>query len=420
MSRPAVTCVTLGILALLTAGCGGGSTPGGRLRAVVDTVDGVPRITYPARGEGTLPWTVDTLAVIGDIMGNDDNYQFDQVPNSGIAGDRHGDVFVLDVNGGRVLAYDSTGKFHASYGRKGNGPGELQQPFALRVGAADTVWVLEPMSRRLTGFPVAGGDPRVMVLSTSILAGPPLATRPDGFIMQGFNMPVFGKAGGVSNDGAPVIPLLRVDRPATVIDTLWSAPAPEQQLVQSKSGNAIMVTVVTPEFQPQFRWALLAAGGVVLAEDDSYTLRLLASDGREVLRVARDMPPRPTTDADRQAARERVRASASRARIGGRKAPEEMIRARLERMTFAPTIPRITGIVVDPQNRIWVGVSLQQPDSTEQIDVFQADGTLLGSLHGVPLPLTFLGHDLAADLRKDPDTDVQQAVVFRIRETPAN
>ena len=89
---------------------------------------------------------------------------------------------------------------------------------------------------------------------------------------------------------------------------------------------------------------------------------------------------------------------------------------RIESMTFAPTIQRVTGIRVDGADRIWVGVSLSVPDSTQRIDVFGRDGSLLGTIEGMKLPATFFGSDLAAAVLTDPDTDVPQVAVLRLRE----
>src|SRR5690606_25306755 len=119
---------------------------------VVDTVDGVEWLSYGDQPGPALEWTADTLAVIGDVMG-DEEYQLGSVWDSGLAGDTAGHVLVLDRQPIRVLEYDRDGRHLATYGRAGGGPGELRFPGALDVGPGDTIWVTDVVNRRLTGYP---------------------------------------------------------------------------------------------------------------------------------------------------------------------------------------------------------------------------------------------------------------------------
>src|SRR5690606_33277306 len=94
----------------------------------------------------------------------------------------------------------------------------------------------------------------------------------------------------------------------------------------------------------------------------------------------------------------------------------EFLRQRLENMTFADVIPRITNLTVDPKDRIWVGVSVEQPGKTERIDVYDSSGRLLGEIRDPAFfPSLLYGPDLAARLTHD-EFDVQQVVVMRVVE----
>ena len=85
-------------------------------------------------------------------------------------------------------------------------------------------------------------------------------------------------------------------------------------------------------------------------------------------------------------------------------------------MTFAGSIPRITGLAVDGNDRLWVGVSEQLPGETERIDVYRLDGTLLGEIRDPSVfPTMFYGTGRAALLDRD-ELDVQRVVVFELRE----
>ena len=57
-----------------------------------------------------------------------------------------------------------------------------------------------------------------------------------------------------------------------------------------------------------------------------------------------------------------------------------MMEKRLEALTFAESVPRITGLAIDGSDRLWVGVSVNRPGETDRIDVYGRDGGLLGEI----------------------------------------
>ncbi|HEX7049906.1 MAG TPA: hypothetical protein VF188_06800 [Longimicrobiales bacterium] len=417
---------------VVLAGCGAGAADAPLARAAVDTVAGIERWLYPGAGGPALEWSIDTVAVIGGAMATDDAYQFDQIDRNGLAVDAAGRLYVLDRAGVRVLVYDSLGRHGATYGREGGGPGELGMPLSLAV-ADDSIWVADFGNHRYTIYPRDGGEAREVTLAEELGIPTGRLVVADGSIVQvlrpfGLRRMLRGGAGGPPPE--PPRPILRLSTAGEVMDTLWISEPPEMVEAQAgtpSSGRLVMVR--TPrQFEPRLEWEAFSDGGIVVADTTAYVLNLIAADGTPVRRVARDLPPRETTEADKEFARERLREMQRRGggiriaiRQGGgggsaSAAPpaEEFIKAQLEAMTFAPVIPRITGLRVDALDRIWVGVSLDEPETTERIDVFDREGRLIGELTGWELPDAFLGPSLAARIVRDED-DVQQILIYRIQ-----
>jgi hypothetical protein len=77
-----------------------------------------------------------------------------------VDGDR---VWVLDAGAGQIFAYDTLGGYRAAIGRKGRGPGELQDPLALGV-AGDSLWVLDIGNGRIEHFARSGAHLRSQTL----------------------------------------------------------------------------------------------------------------------------------------------------------------------------------------------------------------------------------------------------------------
>ena len=445
--------------AVWTAGCGEAGASAG-LTAMVDTAGGVPRYTYPAEGGLVLGWRADTLHRVGDVMGEDE-YQFDRVPRTGLSGDSEGNLYVLDNSGTRVLSYDMEGRHRSTFGRAGQGPGELGIPIGLRIGPGDTTWVLDPINTRVTGFPPGGGDPRVVTFTN--LGGFPsggFAPLPAGFVMQasapiriaggprGFSVrsgggggaraaaPAIRAGGGGRAGGAPgitfgtgpdsasnVIPVFRMSADGVAGDTLYRSTPPPVNPIQiggraggSAGNRTMMVIALPPRYQPTLRWAAFADGGIVAVDTDRYELNLIAPDGSQRLIVAREMAPWPVTETEMEYAREQIRNNPPTV-FGGNIDVQQIIQQQIDNLTFAETVPRIAALAVDPTDRVWVGVSLTTPGSTDRVDLYSKTGEFLGSLSGFAIPDAFFKDGRAASLVRDADTDVQQVAIIRIVES---
>lgn len=71
----------------------------------------------------------------------------------GIAIDDKGRIYVGDLSNLKVHRYLGNGKHERSFGRKGRGPGEFRAISGVRIGSADSLYVYDSRSRRLTIFP---------------------------------------------------------------------------------------------------------------------------------------------------------------------------------------------------------------------------------------------------------------------------
>lgn len=422
-----------GLCILALAGCGGDGAAA-RAVAVVDTVDGVERWSYPEAAAGNLGWSADTVGVLGDAFAEDE-YQFAEVTWERLAGDAEGNLYILDRQGSRVLKYGPDGRHLATFGRNGEGPGELSQPLGLAVGRADTVWVTDFSNSRLTGFPQDGGAPRVAPYTDGAgVPSPAFAALDAGFI-QSFR-PMFNfrrgpggtamsRSGPGAEEGRPRIPLLRLSDGLAPVDTLWAIPEPPTDMVQLEMGDRMMVMLMARQFAPAFQWQALSDGTVVVSDTSAYLLRVIGPDGAVRRIIERAPAPRAVTEADREAARQRLRDQETQGtsiRMGGA-GPDEatrlkMLEQRLEKMTFAAEIPSVISLRVDQRDRIWVGVAGEVPDSIGRIDIFDREGVLLGEVRDIPMPDVFLGDGRIGVLRTD-EMDVQQVVLMRLREGPA-
>lgn len=434
--------IVLAALAIGTgylAGCGAGPGREAVVVAQVDTIAGLERWLYPGSGGSALRGAIDTVALIGGALVDDDAYQFNQVGRLGLAGDAAGNLYVLDGLGKRVMKYDAHGEYLASFGRAGSGPGELGSPVGLALGPGDSIWVADMTNGRLVVYPQDGGEPRTMAVSEGpIMPGVGFALR-DSEVLHDFRaFNLMRMAAERRGGGPPAAPreqpriVQRMSREGAVLDTLWLYQPPEPVVAQSgSSGNMIMMRTQRT-FEPSLNWAPFSDGAIATSDSAEYVLHLVDREGNVVRRIERDLPARVVTEADKEAARVQVkdqmqsggggmRVAVTLGGGGGASvssgpampAASAMIEAQLKAMTFAPVIPRITGLRVDPADRLWVGVSLDNPGETDRIDIYDRQGRLLAQLTGQPLPTSFLGRGLAARVVKD-ELEVEQILIYRV------
>jgi len=401
-------------LAFSLAACGESAEAPDRLQATIDTVDGVQRLTYSEAGAVELAWRFDTVAVIGGFEASGEDYQFDQVGAGGLVGDRDGNLYVLDEGGKRVLGYDASGALIGSWGRDGNGPGEFANPGGLAVAPDGTLWVTDDGNRRVTLLPRhEGREPASIPLAESAGAvSGHIALVEDG--LYGVLMTFRFSPGDDSSP--PPMSLVHINLEGAYDDTLWTAERPPMDMVEARTGNQMIMMLIQQAFAPGFYWERLADGTFAVVEGPEYVIHLLDADGNEVRRIRRDPPARAPTVQDMEREREHQRDMAAPGNIPG---AAQLMEKRLEALTFAERIPRITGLALDTRDRLWVGVSVDTPGETERIDVYDRDGALLGEIRAPEFfPDLFYGDGLAARLTRD-ELDVQQIVVYRLVEGEA-
>ncbi|MDD8026241.1 MAG: 6-bladed beta-propeller [Acidobacteriota bacterium] len=232
----------------------------------VETKDGIRIIHNGKTGRwGTNPKAgLELIRIIGDIDTEDENLAFDTPGN--LVEDRRENIYIADVGNVRIQKFDKNGKFLASLGRKGQGPGEFDSIDSLDIDAKGRLWVLDRNQRRLMILTPDGREDRAIrflkrrltsirpMKDGSFLVSESYSTGPEPVsptillkrmneeeeILGEFCLPVdFGEAvtnqsaNGISTaiggDGSPVISFYkqnRVEKYSTEGKILWRADRP--------------------------------------------------------------------------------------------------------------------------------------------------------------------------------------------------
>jgi sugar lactone lactonase YvrE len=150
----------------------------------VETVDGV-RVVH---NDKTGKWgkeaklSLEFVRIIGDMESDDDNVLF-YMP-SDIVFDKEGNIYVLDSGNHRIQKFSQDGKYLATIGNAGEGPGEFQYPFSLDIDSKGYLYVSDSGNQRIQVLTPEGKDHKTIKL-TDLDVGNISLFGQDSLIMAG-------------------------------------------------------------------------------------------------------------------------------------------------------------------------------------------------------------------------------------------
>jgi hypothetical protein len=123
----------------------------------VEIVDGVTHIRNNTPVWGAEPKVkLELVQKIGELEGDDENYQLYQP--SDVVRDSDGNIYILELGNARIQKFDENGRYLKTIGRKGQGPGEIQQALKMEKDAADNLYVYDLGNMRIQIFSAEGED----------------------------------------------------------------------------------------------------------------------------------------------------------------------------------------------------------------------------------------------------------------------
>lgn len=394
----------------LAGGCGDDVGTSGAWVVEHDTIGDTTVVRTIAGSVWEAPATLVREVSIGALTGSDE----DLLGEIGsLAADPSGNLFLFDQQVPALRKYGPDGRYLATWGRGGRGPGEYQQPDggALAVLPDGRVLLRDP------------GNARINVYSPE---GQPLDAWPIAGGRYGSRGLVVDSLGNVHTQVLDAISGMATFSPTgepgdTIPAPVWNYRPPT---VTAQVEGASQTWTVP--FSPAPRWAFSPLGQMFGGVSDEYRIDVFHPDGR-VLRIIRDSEPEPVAAGERMAAEFRVSTAMRGLQpnwswngppIPNRKPAFRELFAgqdgRIWVLLHAPARPA-PELAVDPSP----GEPAPPTPWIEPVlfDVFEPDGTYLGQVSApegfltVPAPVFGSQHVWAvvAD-----ELDVQSVVRFRI------
>ncbi len=360
--------------------CGRGQDASASAAIQIDTLSDTITVRNGTARQWSESRTLEPATSIGVIEGAPE-YEFGRVAS--IATDAEGNVYVLDRQAAEIRSFTPDGDYLRTYGRRGEGPGELASPQAIAVLSDGRVLARDPRNRRVQVFtPTGEAAGEWPVVNPTFSTSQPLWTdaedrvlvvtqeQTDDVMSARTIVIVVGRDGAVL-DTMPV--------PTAAFDAPMLEAVFESKSVSRRSRGGV-------PFTAQGAWAVHRDGSIIRAIGDRYRVELIASDG-SVRRIERDYEPVPVQSEELAFYRDQVTRRMRRTDPNWRWTGPEI----------PSTKPPLTGVYAGRDGRIWVrlstlGQEVENPHfhpaedgSTRTMwsesiafDVFESDGKYLG------------------------------------------
>lgn len=411
-------------LCMALAACDAAS-PDGRVQVERDTVGDTVIVRTLAGSQWGPGAALEPELTIGAFEG-EDHFMFGQVRSLAVGPD--GAIYVMDGQVPALRKYAPDGRYLATFGREGGGPGEYKSPDGGLVALDDGRVILrDPGNARLqvyaaTGeplatWPIRGGfsTSSPMVADTARSVYTQVLLDPEAGVTD-WRM---GMAAYSTEDGAPG---------DTLAAPVYDYEAPRIIATLSSGDGRSSTSVNTVPFSPRSSWSLSPFGYMVAGLSTRYAVDQYLPDGT-VLRIERVAEPVPVQSDEKANAQEQ--------------ATWNMRRTQPDWKWSGPGIPdtkpAFRDIHAGLDGRIWVLVHQPGERTPEDemdpatgpedrpvarwqepaaFDVFEPDGSYLGRVTAptgfsiYPSPV-FRGDHVWAVVRDE--LDVQYITRFRVR-----
>lgn len=392
---------------------------------VIHACDRGPAPTDPAV-DAPLTATTEDIYTVGTSAGEDWE-TFGGIAT--VAFNGAGELSVFDSQSRRVIVVGADGGHLRTFGREGEGPGELQFPLAFTVlpdgravifdfGRPGTFEIYDAVGAFETGVTV------------DIMQGVPgslLLPLPDGRLVSAegprFNFPSADEEPDYRRD-IHVFSLAGDD--TEVLYRAWDLPPTETEVtIEDEQGRPEMTLNRMRAFEPGLHLAVHADGRLAVVDSTTYEVKLVDADGNVTGTLGRPVAPTVVTEDIMEATKaQRIEAYSATTAVGfmGQEMSSaesaqmrETFLNQVETMVFADEIPVIAGMAVDREGRFWITRAPAEVGGDALTDILTPNGDYLGTLPagGLSIPDAFGPDGLMAYIETD-EVGVQRVRVTRL------
>jgi sugar lactone lactonase YvrE len=371
----------------------------------IETKDGLRIVHNEKEGKwGKNPeLSIEYVKNIGNIESLNENVLF-YMPVD-IAFDSNDNIYILDSGNHRIQKFDADGKYLATFGRQGEGPGEFQYPISLNIDTEGYLYISDPQNQRIQILKPNGAEFTTIPMHENPAGKTKLFRSGQMLMAEGQGFISFGTGDEGKNKELPK--LLKVLDSEGKVSKDFGEKRDYKDFLLNRMGNQIHFTIDKNDF-------------VYIAFDYQNRIEKYSPEGKLLWRADRTL----NYDTDKPKNK------------GSRKASGGGVSIQMPDMNYCSS-----GVAVDYKGRIWVSSFLRQIEDNEkvntsmrvtmgaggrnmsksvsgntdvqktdmyQLEVYSTDGVLLGAI-----PLTHFVDDIRINKDRIFLLDEKRGMLYR-------
>jgi len=321
---------------------------------------------------------------------DDENYMFYDFVMPGV--DSEGNIFILDHGNCRIQKYDKTGNYLQTIGRKGQGPGEFEEPWGIYLDSEDKIYIYDSIRYNISFFGKNGNFKRVIRL--------PSFTYDFGITKNKNVLMIYtSRSPDKSREGKRSLVLINPE--GNIIKIIASYP---YQLRPRIKGH-----MPSNPYSHKLYFFPASDGGGVYGHSSEYKLFVLDSSGNLNYMIEMDKPPEPIIKKDKNKLIDRYLERQKLFPIG-----EKLSRSEVKRTYIFPKFkPLFLGIISDDKGRIYIR-GYDPDDSSAYFDLFNKEGYYIYKIKA-PLYPRIIKKGYVYLVKRDPGTDYVKVKRYKIK-----
>lgn len=323
----------------------------------VKTENGIP-VVYNPKEPVVTKGAPTQLRLKQDLLigreSGDENYIFSGLRSVQV--DDQENIYVLDWKDIKIKVFDNEGKHLRTFGKKGQGPGELQSPSGMDLTQGGRLAILDRGNKRIAFYSLTGEFQKE--ISTAKWSFIRISVDSRSFI--------YGDNFVFSRD-ALSLKLLKFDPELNPVSTV----------------HEVLAELKPPKVNPmpeRFVYDVMRDDDLIWGLTTKYELQITNPDGKPVRKIVKDYDPVRITEKDKE--------KLIKDNYGDKGAPPGIT------LEWPTNYPPMNSLLVDDQNRIFVRTNGKDAQGNFHYDVFGPDGTCL-SVFDLP------GNEIPVAVKKD-------------------
>ncbi len=298
----------------------------------IETKDGIRIIHNEKEGKwgGNPELSIEYVKNIGNIESLNENVLF-YMP-ADIAFDNKDNIYILDSGNHRIQKFDANGKYLATFGWQGEGPGEFQYPMSLDINTEEYLYISDPQNQRIQILKPNGAEFTTIPMHETPVGKSKLFRSGQMLMAEGQGFISFGTEDEEKNKELPK--LLKVLDSEGKVSKDFGDKRDYKDFLLNRMGN-------------QIHFAIDKNDIVYIAFDYQNRIEKYSPEGKLLWRADRTL----NYDTDKPKNK------------GSRKASGGRVSLQMPDMNRCSS-----GVAVDSKGRIWIASLLRQIEDNEKVD----------------------------------------------------